>query len=134
VESPPSGGLLKPLIADLSDTPDLVPTIAVLALFADGSTAIRNVGNLRLKETDRLAALSCQLAKLGAAVEEYEDGLTIHSPHELRPAVIDTYDDHRMAMAFALAGLGADGVVIMDPQCVGKTFPGFFDVWAGMLK
>jgi 3-phosphoshikimate 1-carboxyvinyltransferase len=118
---------LRAVDVDLNDMPDVAPTLAVLALFADGPTHIRNVANLRVKETDRLTALHRELAKLGADVAERPDGLTIHPPRNLRPARIDTYDDHRMAMSFALAGLRCPGLVIQEAQCCGKTFPGYFE-------
>ena len=101
----------------------------MVALFADGPTTIRNVPNLRVKETDRIAALATELAKLGAKVEQQSDGLTIHPPLTPTPAVLDTYDDHRMAMSLALAGLRCAGCVIRDPGCSAKTFPDFFERW-----
>jgi len=131
--APPEGSSLHGIDIDLNDMPDTVPTLAVLALFADSPTAIRNVANLRLKESDRLAALHCELSKLGAVVEELPDGLVIHPPNKLTPAEIDTYDDHRMAMSFALAGLKCPGIVINDPQCCAKTFPGFFERFDRMI-
>ena len=130
VEGPPAGTKLKALDVGLNAMPDMVQTVAVLALFADGPTRVSNVANLRLKETDRLGALAHELTALGARVEEQSEGLTIHPPDRIEPAAINTYDDHRMAMSFALAGLGADGVVINDPECVGKTFPDFFERWS----
>ncbi len=123
----PAEGTLRGIDIDLNDMPDMAQTLAVVALFAKGETRIRNVANLRLKETDRLTALASELGKLGADVELYEDGLTIQPPAALRPGSIDTYDDHRMAMSFALAGLARDGVVINDPGCVSKTFPHYFE-------
>jgi 3-phosphoshikimate 1-carboxyvinyltransferase len=102
-----------------------VQTLAVVALFAAGPTTIGNVGHVRHKETDRLAALATELCKLGAKVEERDDGLTI-TPGKLQPATIDTYRDHRMAMSFALAGLRQPGVRINDPGCTAKTYPGYF--------
>ena len=126
VFGPVPGERLHGVDVDLSDMPDVAQTLAVLALFAAGPTTIRNVPNLRLKETDRLAALSSELTKLGAHVEEWPDGLRVDPPRQMTPATIDTYDDHRMAMSFALAGLGAKGVVINDPQCCRKSFPDFF--------
>jgi len=128
----PEGGL-RGIDVDLNDMPDMVQTLAVVALFADGPTRVHNVANLRLKETDRLAALARELRKLGATAEESEDGLVIHPPQTLTPAAIDTYDDHRMAMSFSLAGLAADRIVINDPGCVSKTFPDFFTRWDRML-
>ncbi|MHC4064528.1 MAG: 3-phosphoshikimate 1-carboxyvinyltransferase, partial [Planctomycetota bacterium] len=89
---------------------------------------------LRLKETDRLAALARELDRLGATVEIHDDGLTIHPPGRICPSPIDTYDDHRMAMSFALAGLVTDGIVINDPGCVSKTFPDFFERWQRLSR
>ncbi|HYO26276.1 MAG TPA: 3-phosphoshikimate 1-carboxyvinyltransferase, partial [Lacipirellulaceae bacterium] len=105
---------------DMNAISDTVPTLAVVALFAKGRTRISNVAHIRHKETDRIAALACELRKLGAEVEEFADGLTIE-PRTIQPAAIDTYNDHRMAMSFALAGLRAPGLTINDPGCVGKT-------------
>ena len=132
VSGPPDGEKLRGIDIDLNDMPDTVQTLAVLALFAQGPTVIRNVANLRAKETDRLAALRRELTRLGAAVEEAPDGLTIHPPQTVTPAAIETYDDHRMAMSFALAGLRHEGIVINNPQCCGKTFPDFFDQFERM--
>lgn len=119
----------RPLVGidvDMNAISDTAPTLAVVALFAKGATHIRNVAHIRHKETDRIAAVACELRKLGAAVEEFPDGLRVH-PADLRGAAIDTYQDHRMAMGFALAGLKTPGVHINDPACTGKTYPGFFD-------
>ena len=128
------GGKLKPIDADLNHIPDAAMTAAVLALFADGPSVIRNVASWRVKETDRLAAMATELRKLGADVEEGKDFLKIF-PRTLKANVaIDTYDDHRMAMSFALAALGGVPVTINDPQCVAKTFPAFFDAWAKLLS
>jgi 3-phosphoshikimate 1-carboxyvinyltransferase len=112
---------------DLNALPDSALTLAVVALFARGRTAIRNVPNLRIKETDRMAALQAELTKLGARVETTATDLIIDPPERVTPARIATYEDHRMAMSFAVAGLAVDGIVIQDPECVSKTFPGFFD-------
>lgn len=117
---------LKGVDVDMNHAPDAVLALAVVALFADGETRIRNVPNLRIKETDRLAALATELTKLGAEVDEHPDGLTIQ-PGPLRGASIATYDDHRMAMAFSIAGLRVPGVVIQDIECVSKTWPGYFE-------
>ena len=118
---------LRGIDVDLNAMPDMAQTLAVTALFAKGPTRIQNVHNLRIKETDRIAATATELRKLGATVHECDDGLEI-VPGELQPgAVINTYDDHRMAMSFALAALAVPGVLINDPQCVSKTFPDFFD-------
>ena len=115
--------------ADLSSMPDMAQTLAVVALFAEGPTFIRNIGNLRVKETDRLAALEAELRKLGATAQVTGDDLAVEAtePGSLRSAEIETYDDHRMAMAFSVAGLRCPGVVIRDPACVNKTFPQFWE-------
>jgi 3-phosphoshikimate 1-carboxyvinyltransferase len=113
---------------DLSAMPDTAQTLAVAALFAEGETHIRGLHTLRVKETDRLAALSNELTKLGAEVSATEGELTIQPPEDgkLTPAAIDTYDDHRMAMSFAVAGTRTVGVTIKDAECVNKTYPEFF--------
>jgi 3-phosphoshikimate 1-carboxyvinyltransferase len=123
IESP---GGLKGIDIDLNAMPDVAQTLAVTALFAEGETTIRNVANLRLKECDRISATATELEKLGATVEQFPDGLRIR-PGELHGAEIDTYDDHRMAMSFALAGLRVPDVVIKNPDCVTKTFPDYFE-------
>jgi 3-phosphoshikimate 1-carboxyvinyltransferase len=119
-------GALRGLCIDMNDMPDAALALAVVALFARGPTEIRNVANLRIKETDRLAALQSELERLGARVKLLDDGLRIE-PAPLHGAVVDTYDDHRMAMSFALAGLRVPGVAIRDPACVRKTWPRFFE-------
>ncbi len=119
-------GTLRGIDMDLNHITDAAMTIATTALFAEGPTRIRNVANWRVKETDRIAAMARELRKLGASVMEYADGLLIRPPQALRPASIHTYDDHRMAMCFALTALGGVPVTIEDPDCVGKTYPGFF--------
>jgi 3-phosphoshikimate 1-carboxyvinyltransferase len=119
------GGPLIGVDVDMNAISDTVQTLAAVALFAAGPTTIRNVGHIRHKETDRIAALATELRKLGATVEERPDGLRI-TPGPPRGAAIDTYHDHRMAMSLALAGLRIPGVVINDPGCTGKTYPGFF--------
>jgi len=124
---------LKPIDMDLNHIPDAAMTAAVLALFADGPSTIRNVASWRVKETDRLAAMATELRKLGAQVEEGADFLKIN-PGKLKPNVaIDTYDDHRMAMSFSLAALGGVPVRINDPQCVAKTFPEYFEVFSAIV-
>jgi len=130
-----SGGKLKALDLDLNHIPDAAMTIAVLALFADGTTTIRNVASWRVKETDRLAAMATELRKVGATVEEGADYLRITPPATLTPnAAIDTYDDHRMAMCFSLVALGGVPIRINDPKCVGKTFPEYFEVFSGIAR
>jgi 3-phosphoshikimate 1-carboxyvinyltransferase len=123
---PPSSGTLQAVDLDLNHIPDAAMTLGVLALFARGITTIRNVANWRVKETDRLAAMSRELGKLGAGVEEGRDFLRITPPTTWRSAAIDTYGDHRMAMCFSLAALGGVAVDIRDPACVAKTFPDYF--------
>ncbi|GAC1451770.1 MAG: hypothetical protein NVSMB9_36760 [Isosphaeraceae bacterium] len=103
-------------------------TLGAVALFASGFTRIRNVAHIRHKETDRISALAAELRKLGASVDEQPDGLLIVPPAQpTTPARIATYDDHRMAMSFALVALRTGGVTILDPGCVAKTYPGFWD-------
>jgi 3-phosphoshikimate 1-carboxyvinyltransferase len=112
---------------DLSAMPDTAQTLAVAALFAKGETTLRGLHTLRVKETDRVAALATELRKLGAEVSVDGDDLTIFPPEDgLRAASISTYDDHRMAMSFALAGTKSAGVRILDPNCVNKTYPEYF--------
>ena len=121
--------VLRGVDLDLNHIPDMVQTLCVVALFADGPTTVRNVWNLRVKETDRLAALETELRKLGATVETGRDWIRVTPPPADRPAAgarIATYDDHRMAMAFAVAGLRMPGVVIQDPGCTAKTYPDYF--------
>jgi 3-phosphoshikimate 1-carboxyvinyltransferase len=125
------GKKLKAVDMDLNHIPDAAMTAAVMALFADGPSTLRNIGSWRVKETDRLAAMATELRKLGARVEEGRDSLRI-SPGKLKPAVIDTYDDHRMAMSFSLAALGGVPVRINDPGCVAKTFPEYFSAFASI--
>lgn len=122
------GGALRAVDVDMNAVSDTVMTLAVVALFADGVSRIRNVAHIRHKETDRLAALATELRKLGAKIDELPDGLIIDppAPKKLHGARIDTYDDHRMAMSFALAGLKVAGIAIVDPGCVAKTYPGFW--------
>jgi 3-phosphoshikimate 1-carboxyvinyltransferase len=109
-----------------------VQTLAVVALFAEGTTRIRNVGHIRHKETDRIAAVATELRKLGADVVEHAEGLDV-TPGPLRAAAIDTYNDHRMAMSFAIAGLVQPGVVIRNPGSTAKTYPRFFDDLARLV-
>jgi 3-phosphoshikimate 1-carboxyvinyltransferase len=112
---------------DMADISDTVQTLAVVATFADSPTRITGVGFIRHKETDRLAAVVRELTKLGIGATEEPDGLTVH-PGRPGPGTVATYDDHRMAMSFALLGLRSPGIAIADPDCVAKTFPTFFDV------
>ncbi len=118
---------LSGLRIDMNAMPDMVLTLAPLALVARGRTVIENVANLRVKESDRLSALATELKRLGAKVEERPDGLAITPPKTIRPAEVATYNDHRIAMGMAVVGLVVGGVRIADPKCVAKTYPGFFE-------
>jgi 3-phosphoshikimate 1-carboxyvinyltransferase len=111
---------------DLNDMPDMVPTLAVLAAFRKGRTVISNVAHLRIKESNRLAALVAELNRTGIEAREMPDGLVIQGG-KMRPAKIETYNDHRMAMSFAIAGLVAGGIEISDKKCVDKSFPTFWE-------
>ena len=125
----PASGVLKAFDLDLNHIPDAAMTLAVAALLADGPCRLRNIASWRVKETDRIAAMATELRKVGAEVEEGADYLVVTRPQHLRPAAIDTYDDHRMAMCFSLVSLGGCRVRINDPKCVNKTFPGYFDAF-----
>jgi len=119
------GNELSGIDIDMNAISDTAQTLAVVAVFANGPTRIRNVAHNRHKETDRITAVVTELRRLGIEVDEHEDGMTIH-PGEPRSALIETYNDHRMAMSFALAGLRIPGIRIADPACTGKTYPGFW--------
>jgi 3-phosphoshikimate 1-carboxyvinyltransferase len=121
---------LHGVTVDMGDIPDTAQTLAAVAPFASTPTTIRGIASARLKETDRVAALCAELSRLGVGVEEYPDGLTIYPCHDFHPADIQTYNDHRMAMAFSMIGLKVPGVTISDPGCVTKTFPDFYKVLA----
>ncbi|MDC0609480.1 3-phosphoshikimate 1-carboxyvinyltransferase [Vibrio sp.] len=125
-------GELNAVDMDFNHIPDAAMTIATTALFAKGTTSIRNVYNWRVKETDRLTAMATELRKVGAIVEEGDDYITITPPKQLIHAAIDTYDDHRMAMCFSLVALSDTPVTINDPKCTSKTFPDYFDRLAGL--
>ena len=128
-------GKLKAIDVDLNHIPDAAMTIAVAALFADGTTTIRNIASWRVKETDRIAAMATELRKLGAVVEEGTDFIRITPASRLTPhAQIDTYDDHRMAMCFSLVALGGVPVRINEPNCVAKTFPDYFDTFLELAQ
>ncbi|GLQ72825.1 3-phosphoshikimate 1-carboxyvinyltransferase [Vibrio penaeicida] len=127
-------GELKAVDLDFNHIPDAAMTIATAALFAEGTTAIRNVYNWRVKETDRLSAMATELRKVGAEVEEGEDYIIITPTPNLKHAAIDTYDDHRMAMCFSLVALSDTPVTINDPKCTSKTFPDYFDKLAGLSQ
>ncbi|BCF87747.1 3-phosphoshikimate 1-carboxyvinyltransferase [Paraburkholderia largidicola] len=128
-------GKLDPIDMDFNLIPDAAMTIAVAALFADGTTTLRNIASWRVKETDRIAAMATELRKVGAKVQEGEDFLVVTPPEKLTPnAAIDTYDDHRMAMCFSLVSLGGVPVRINDPKCVGKTFPDYFERFLALAQ
>ncbi|GDY24211.1 3-phosphoshikimate 1-carboxyvinyltransferase [Agarivorans sp. Toyoura001] len=120
-------GELSAVDLDMNHIPDAAMTIATAALFAKGTTAIRNVYNWRVKETDRLAAMATELKKVGATVVEGHDFIEVTPPAKLNHAAIDTYDDHRMAMCFSLVALSDTAVTINDPKCTSKTFPDYFE-------
>ena len=130
----PKSGCLRPVDLDCNHIPDAAMTLAVVALFAQGTTTLRNIGSWRVKETDRLAAMAKELRKLGATVDEGPDFLSVTPPAGglTAHAAIDTYEDHRMAMCFSLASLGVP-VRINDPGCVGKTFPDYFEKFASIV-
>jgi 3-phosphoshikimate 1-carboxyvinyltransferase len=125
------GGPLRGVNVDLNDISDTAQTLAAVAVFAEGPTRIGNIAHVRHKETDRIHAVVTELKRLGIDALEHEDGLTIKPAAggqiAVRPTVVETYDDHRMAMSFALIGLRAPGIRIGNPGCVGKTYPGFFE-------
>ncbi len=133
----PISGRLEAIELDCNHIPDAAMTLAVVALFAEGTTTLRNIASWRVKETDRIAAMATELRKVGATVEEGEDYIRISPPQSsvLSPqSSIDTYDDHRMAMCFSLVAFGGAGVRINDPQCVAKTFPDYFARFAQVVK
>jgi 3-phosphoshikimate 1-carboxyvinyltransferase len=125
---------LRAFDLDLNHIPDAAMTAAALALFADGPCTVRNIASWRVKETDRIAAMAAELGKLGAGVEAGADFLKV-TPRKLASGVaLDTYDDHRMAMSLSLAALGGVRVRINDPDCVAKTFPGYFKAFSGIAR
>jgi 3-phosphoshikimate 1-carboxyvinyltransferase len=133
----PVNGNLKAIDLDCNHIPDAAMTLAVVALFAEGTTTLRNIASWRVKETDRIAAMATELRKVGATVEEGADYIRITPPKSqiLNPkSGIDTYDDHRMAMCFSLAAFGGTGIRINDPGCVAKTFPDYFKVFASVTQ
>ncbi len=120
------GGDLQGVDVDMGHISDTVQTLAAVALFAKGKTTVHGVAHNRVKETDRISDLACELKKFGARVEEFEDGLSIDPPEKIKAAEIETYHDHRMAMSLALVGLRTHGVVILDPACTAKTYPNYW--------
>ena len=131
----PQSGRLNAIDLDCNHIPDAAMTLAVAALFADGVTTLTNIASWRVKETDRIAAMATELRKVGATVDEGADFIRITPPDRLTPnAVIDTYDDHRMAMCLSLASLGGVPVRINEPGCVAKTFPEYFKAFAEIAR
>ncbi|MGJ8679938.1 3-phosphoshikimate 1-carboxyvinyltransferase [Paraglaciecola sp.] len=128
------GAPLKAVDLDMNHIPDAAMTIATTALFAEGTTTIRNIYNWRVKETDRLAAMSTELRKVGATVIEGEDFISVTPTTDLKHAAIDTYNDHRVAMCFSLVALSDTPVTINDPGCTAKTFPDYFDRFATICQ
>jgi 3-phosphoshikimate 1-carboxyvinyltransferase len=126
-----TGGRLQAVTVDMGHMPDVVPTLAVVAAFAQGTSVIRNVAHLRAKECDRLAAVSQELAKMGIETKTSQDDLQVIGG-TAHGAEIETYDDHRIAMSFAVAGLNVPGVKIIDPGCVAKSFPNYWEVLGGL--
>ncbi|NLC36133.1 MAG: 3-phosphoshikimate 1-carboxyvinyltransferase, partial [Alcaligenaceae bacterium] len=131
-----AGERLRAFDRDFNLIPDAAMTAAAMALYADGPCTLRNIGSWRVKETDRIEAMHAELAKLGAQVESGPDWLTVYpmAPGAWRSADIETYDDHRMAMCFSLAAFGGVPVTILDPACVGKTFPEYFSVYQKLVQ
>ncbi len=125
------GKKLQGIEVDMNAMPDLVPTLAVAAAFAQGSTVMKNIGHLRLKESDRIAALSGELVKMGVKVESGDDWLKVMGGRA-RGAEVETYNDHRLAMSFAIAGLAVPGIRIKGEACVAKSFPGFWETFRGL--
>ncbi len=131
----PERGALRAIDIDMGKWPDIVPTLAVVAAFARGTTTISNVAHLRVKETDRIKAVVTELNRIGAQASELSDGLIVKGGgREMSPAVIRTYEDHRIAMAFAVAGLRVDGIEFEDRSVVVKSFPDFWKRWNGLRK
>ena len=125
---------LRAIDADCNHIPDAAMTLAIVALFADTPSTLRNIGSWRVKETDRISAMATELRKLGAAIDEGDDWIRVAPPKRWQEATIDTYDDHRMAMCFALVAAGGVPVHIRNPQCVSKTFPDYFDRLAELVQ
>jgi 3-phosphoshikimate 1-carboxyvinyltransferase len=126
---------IKAIDLDCNHIPDAAMTLAIVALFADGTTTLRNIASWRVKETDRIAAMATELRKVGAIVTEGADFIQITPPAQLTSnAIIDTYDDHRMAMCFSLVSLGGVPITINDPNCVAKTFPDYFTQFANITQ
>jgi 3-phosphoshikimate 1-carboxyvinyltransferase len=128
-----SKGKLQGIDVDMDLMSDTGMTLAMTALFAEGPTTIRNIGNWRVKETDRIHAMATELRKVGAHAEEGPDWLIVHPPEKFLEAEIETYDDHRMAMCFSLVSLGGVSVTIKNPNCTRKTYPGYFEAFQSLV-
>ena len=122
------GDSLKGINIDMNSISDTSLTLAAIAPFAKSQTTIRNIKHVRWQETDRLAAMVTELRRLGVPVVEFDEGLQIQPVDQIQPAEIETYNDHRVAMAFSLVGIRQAGVKIKDPRCVDKTFPTYFEI------
>jgi 3-phosphoshikimate 1-carboxyvinyltransferase len=125
------GGALSAIKADLSDMPDSAPTLALVAAFAEGTSVIYNVAHLKSKESDRLTAVVTELNKMGIQATATDNALVVKGGKPCG-SIIDTYNDHRIAMSFAIAGLNVPGVYIRDESCVEKSFPDFWQVFEGL--
>jgi 3-phosphoshikimate 1-carboxyvinyltransferase len=123
------GGALSGIEVDMGGMPDMVPTLAAVAIFAEGKTVIRNVSHLRYKESNRLQAIGLEWSRLGSRVEERDDGIAIYGGERLSGTVVDPHDDHRLAMSLAVVGLKASGIMIKGETCVNKSFPRFWELW-----
>ncbi len=132
IVSPPESGTFPGIDVDMSACSDQAITLAALAPFATSPTTIRNIGHIRYQESNRMSAIVTELGKMGILCHETEHNLTIY-PGTPKAATIDTYDDHRMAMGMSLVGLRAQGIVINDPNCCGKTFENYFDVLDNLI-
>ena len=126
------GGPLFGVEVDMGAMPDMVPTLAAIALFAKGKTVIRNVSHLRHKESDRLHAVALEWGRLGGRVEEQKDGIAVYGSERLSGAVVDPHNDHRLAMSLAVVGLRVPGMTIQNETCVNKSFPRFWELWEGL--
>jgi 3-phosphoshikimate 1-carboxyvinyltransferase len=128
------GGNLKAVDIDCLNTPDIVPTLAVAAAFAEGESILRNISQLRYKESDRISAIQSELGKMGIKTAlKGEDLCIFGSPKEIHSAIIDSHNDHRIAMSFAVPGLILEGQKIMNPSCVAKSFPHFWELFDGIF-
>ncbi len=124
-----SGRTLTGVCVDMGSMPDMAPTLAVIALFAEGKTTITNVSHLRHKESDRIADTANEIRRVGGRVEERDDGLVVYGEEKLSGAEIDSHDDHRLAMSFAMAGIRVPDIIIKNESCVNKSFPSFWKLW-----